>query len=79
MFHTRSFFSFVLVTLLASGCTSAYVPAPLPTTHPANPAAPEAPPPSSQALTGETLPPAPIEQMPAPNPHAGHSTMHGGH
>jgi hypothetical protein len=79
MFHTRSFFSSVLVTLLVSGCTASYVPAPLPVTHPANPAAPEAPPPLSRAFTSENLSPAPIEEMPARNPHAGHSAMHGGH
>ena len=37
--------SFLIAVSLVSGCTAAYSSAPLPTTHPASSAAPEAPPP----------------------------------
>ncbi|MBI3757062.1 MAG: hypothetical protein HY267_03705 [Deltaproteobacteria bacterium] len=70
----------LLVALLISGCTAAYSPAPLPINHPANPAAPEAPPPlSSQALRGESIPPVSTEEAPVQDPHASHSMGHGGH
>lgn len=80
MLHMRGFLLGWLATMFLSGCTTAYMPAPLLATHPANPAAPEAPPPPpSQAFTGESLPPAPVEETPTQRPHSGHSAMHGGH
>lgn len=69
----------LMAALLVSGCAAAYAPAPLPTNHPASPAAPEAPPPPSQAFRGESILPAPAEEAPAQGPHAGHAAMHGGH
>jgi hypothetical protein len=70
----------LITAILVSGCAAAYAPAPLPVTHPANPAAPEAPPPPpSQAFSRESVPPAPAEEAPARRPHAGQSAMHGGH
>lgn len=79
MFDLRSVFSSILVPLFVSGCMAAYVPAPLPLTHPANPTAPEVPPsPSSHAFMSEHLSPTPREEMPAQGPHAGHSAMSGG-
>ncbi|MGE0823506.1 MAG: hypothetical protein AB7G75_30660 [Candidatus Binatia bacterium] len=66
-------------TLLASGCVAAYSPAPLPTNHPANPAASETPPsPPSQAFTPESLL-TPTEEASVHSPHAGHGMRHGGH
>lgn len=73
-------FLFLLVALLVSGCAAAYSPAPLPTHHPANPAAPEVPPPPpSQAFHTEGVPPTSVEEAPMQGPHAGHGRMHGGH
>lgn len=80
MFHARCVLSFLLGTLGVGGCTAAYVPPPLPVTHPANPAASEAPPPpSSHALTQDSLSPTSREERPALNPHEGHGAMPGGH
>jgi len=76
----RGLLSSLIAALLVSGCAAAYVPAPLPTNHPASPAAPEAPPPPpSQAFRAESILPAPVEEMPTQGPQAGHGAMHGGH
>lgn len=72
--------SSLIAAILVSGCATAYAPAPLPATHPANPAASEAPPsPPSPAFKDERILPAPAAGAPAQGPHAGHGTMHGGH
>jgi hypothetical protein len=72
--------SSLIAAVLVSGCATAYSPAPLPVNHPASPAAPEAPPPPpSQAFSGESIAPAPMEEMPAQGRHAEHGAMHGGH
>lgn len=77
---TRGAVSAVVAAILVSGCAAAYAPAPLPVNHPASPAASEAPPPPpSQAFRNESIPPAPAEEAPAQNPHAGHGSKHGGH
>lgn len=73
----RDIISPLIAAILVSGCTAAYSPAPLPTNHPANPAAPEAsPPPPSQALK-ET--PTPTDETPGQALHSEHGAMHGDH
>lgn len=52
----QNLFSLLVIAILVGGCAAAYVPAPLPVTHPANPTAPEAPlPPPFQTLGGESV------------------------
>jgi hypothetical protein len=76
----RNLFSFLVIAILVSGCTAAYVPTPLSANHPASPSAPEAPPPPpSQAFKDASIPPTPIEKAPAQGPHSGYGAMHGGH
>jgi hypothetical protein len=76
---TPSLLSSLFAAFLVSGCAAAYSPAPLPTNHPANPAASEAPPPPpSHAFRGESLPPAPAEEAQAHGPHVKHGATHGG-
>jgi hypothetical protein len=76
---TRGAVSAVVAAILVSGCAAAYAPAPLPVSHPASPAALEAPPPPpSQAFRDESLLSVPAEEVPAPGLHSGHGTMPGG-
>lgn len=67
--------SWLVSTVLASGCAATYRPAPLPAHHPASPAAPEAPPPVH--TKADTLFPSPA--VPASAGHADHHPPHGGH
>jgi hypothetical protein len=81
----RGIVSFLVVAVVAGGCTTAYSPTPLPTNHPANPVAPETPPPPPSFVfqaskldeKAENVRPARAKER--PGPHSGHGAEQGGH
>jgi hypothetical protein len=71
-------YSYLIAALMLSGCVAAYSAAPLPTHHPANPAAPEAPPPpASQVFSRDHVQPV-SEEMQTHDSDVGQSALHGG-